>query len=141
LRAVLETHNFQVPERVAECFVPRPPFQNERNGHVFRSRQPPEQVVVLEHETDAVEPEVRNRVVRLFPQIDAVHHDIATVRPQYPRDDTQQGGLAAAGWPHDQQHFAEFRFDRYIAQRTGARVALAEPLGDRPGVDRQIRHG
>ena len=69
---VFEADDLEVLQRLRDRLVPVAPLQDQRDGDVLGGRQAREQVVVLEHEADLVQPEVGERVVAQAPDVGAL---------------------------------------------------------------------
>src|SRR5208282_2129670 len=100
LRLVSQAHDLQIPSGLFKRLAPASLLENQRDRHVFRGREARKEVIVLEHETDGIQPKIGKFVVREIPEIAAVHFHGTGVRSKNSRDHAQQGCLAAARRAH-----------------------------------------
>src|ERR1700690_1180634 len=105
--AILQAHDLEILPGLADRLVPVVLLQDQRELYVLRGGEARKEVIVLEYEADCVQPEIRQFVVVQRPYVRAVDLHATLVGTQDSREHAQQCGLAAAGGPDDEQHFAE----------------------------------
>ena len=93
---------------------------------LLAGRQRGEQVEALEDEAEVPQPEPLAGRFAHPPEVLPQDRHLAPIGPQQPREHGQQGGLAAAGGAHQQQHLARVQLQGDVAEHAHGRLAGAE---------------
>ena len=102
-----EADDVKIPVGLSDGLVPVALFEDHRDGDVLRGGQPREQMIVLKHKPYGIQSEIRQLVIAQGPDVDSIDDDGAGVGAQDAGNHAQKRGLAAAGGPDDEQHFAK----------------------------------
>ena len=130
--AVLQPDDLEVLGRLVDRLVPVAPLQDQRDRDVLGRRQAREQVIVLEHEADLVQPEVGQRVVATGSRCPCPRSSrVPAFGRRMPGDHAEHGGLAAARRADDVEHLAEIGLEGHVLDGVRPGLALAEPFVER----------
>ena len=125
-----QPHAFERFGGTARALLPAHAGQGERQLHVRQDGLVRDEVVALEHETDAVVAERVPVPVRVVFGGDAVDDQITGVVMVKPADDVQERGLAGAGRSQDGREFVVAETDGHAIKGHLREIARGVGLGD-----------
>jgi hypothetical protein len=107
---------------------------------LLAGRERGKQIETLEDEAETTQPKALAVGLTHPPKVIPQDHDLASIWPQEPRQQREQGGLAASGRTLQEQYLAWVQLERNIAKHMLDRVACAERAfqiaGDQDGLRR-----